>query len=139
MLYLPSQKPQMETFSILRDENRLIEGWGGAAQHWSGKKLCSSYPSKITQKQISDRAHPLHRENDTSRYAVFGGSQAQIRACLSIEAKNHLSDDTEISGVMEGTPQYLIFVDTKSWRFLIIIREDINLRKFVKLEDFAQN
>ena len=58
---------------------------------------------------------------------------------MSPPRRSSLSDDTEISGVMEGTPQYLIFVDTKSWRFLIIIREDINLRKFVKLEDFAQN
>ena len=73
MLYLSSKKPQMGTFSILRDENRLLGGWGGAAQLWAGKKLCSSHPSKITHKKISDQAHPLHWENDTSRCAVFVG------------------------------------------------------------------
>ena len=73
MLHLPSQKPQMRTFSILRDENRLIEGWGGAAQLWCGKKLCSSHPSKINKKKFSDQTDPFHRENNTSRYAVVGG------------------------------------------------------------------
>ena len=100
MLHLPSQKPQIGTFLILRDENRLVEGWGGATQLRTGKKLCSSDPSKITQKNISDQAHPLHRENDSSRSAILGGSQAQSRACLSNEAENHLSDGSEISVVM---------------------------------------
>ena len=95
MLHLPSQKPQIGTFSILRDENRLVEGWGGATQLRAGKKLCSSDPSKITQKKISDQAHLLHRENDSSRSAILGDSQAQSRACLSNEAENHLSDGSE--------------------------------------------
>ena len=55
-----SQEPQMGTFSILRDENRVLEIWGGAAQLWAGKKLCSPNPSKITQKKFSDQAHPHH-------------------------------------------------------------------------------
>ena len=83
MLYLSSKNPQMGNFSILRDENRLLGGWGGAAQLWVGKKLFSANQSKFTQKEISDRAHPHHRENDTSRLAVFGDSQAQIQVCLN--------------------------------------------------------
>ena len=65
-------------FSILRDENRVVEGWGGAAQLWAGKKLCSSNPSKFTQKKISDRAHPHHRENDTSKSAILGTFKLKI-------------------------------------------------------------
>ena len=65
-------------FSILRDENRVVEGWGGAAQLWTGKKLCSSNPSKFTQKKISDLAHPYHRENDTSKSAILGTFKLKI-------------------------------------------------------------
>ena len=107
----------------------------GAVQLWIGKKLCSSNLFKFTQKKISDQAHPLHRGNDTSRSAVFGSSQAQSRVCLSNEAETRLSDGSEISVAM----RYSSFLDTKSWRFLIIIREVINFQRFVKLEDFEQN
>ena len=69
-------------FSILRDENRVAEGWGGAAQLWAGKKLCSSNPSKIVEKKISDQAHPLRRENDPSRSSVLSGSEAPNRVCF---------------------------------------------------------
>ena len=76
MLNVLPQKPQMGNFSILGDENRVVEGWGGAAQLWAGKKLCSSNPSKIAQKKISDQAHPLHRENDPSKSSILSGFEA---------------------------------------------------------------
>ena len=58
-------------FSILGGQNRLPEGWGGAAQLWVGKKLFSSNQPKITQTEISDRAHPHHQKNHTSKSAVL--------------------------------------------------------------------
>ena len=76
MLNVLPQKPQMEHFSILGGENRVVEGWGGAAQLWAGKKLCSPNPSKIAQKKISDQAHPLHRENDPSKSSILSGFEA---------------------------------------------------------------
>ena len=76
MLNVLPQKPQMGNFSILGDENRVVEGWGGAAQLCAGKKLCSSNPSKIAQKKISDQAHPLHRENDPSKSSILSGFEA---------------------------------------------------------------
>ena len=42
----------MENFLILGDENRLLGGWGGTAQLWAGKKLCTSDLSKFTQKNF---------------------------------------------------------------------------------------
>ena len=78
MLNVAPQKPQMGNFLILGGENRVVEGWGGAAQLWAGKKLCSSNLSKFTQKKISDRAHPHHRENDTSKSAILGTFKLKI-------------------------------------------------------------
>ena len=118
-------------FSILRDENRVLEGWGGTAQLWVGKKLPLIHPKLL--KKISDRAHPLRRENDTSISVIFGGSRAQSRVCLRNEAKNCLSDGSEISVAMGGPLKHPIFADSKSWRVLIIIRGDINFQRFVKL------
>ena len=82
MLNVAPQKPQMGNFLILGGENRVVEGWGGAAQLWAGKKLCSPNPSKIVEKKISDQAHPLRRENDPSRSSVLSGSEAQNRVCF---------------------------------------------------------
>ena len=58
MMILTTQKPQMLIFSLLSDENRVVEGWGGAAQLLTGKKLCSPNNSKIIEKKNFDRAHP---------------------------------------------------------------------------------
>ena len=69
----------MGIFSILSVENRVLERWGGAAQLWAGKKLCSPNPSKIAQKKISDQAHPLHRETGPSRSSILSGFEAQNR------------------------------------------------------------
>ena len=52
--------------------------WGGAAQLRAGKNLCSSNLSKFTQKKISDRVHPHHRENDTSKSAILGFFKLKI-------------------------------------------------------------
>ena len=71
-------------FSILGDQNRVPEGWGGAAQLWVGKKLFSSNQSKITQKEISDRAHPHHQKNHASKLAVlmfFCRKKSNFRKC----------------------------------------------------------
>ncbi len=79
MLNVIPQKPQMRHFSILGDENRVVGGWGGAAQLWAGKKLCSPNASKIAQKKISDQAHPLHRETGPLRSSILSGFEAQNR------------------------------------------------------------
>ena len=68
----------MGIFSILSVENRVLERCGGAAQLWAGKKLCSSNLFKFTQKKISDRVHPHHRENDTSKSAILGFFKLKI-------------------------------------------------------------
>ena len=77
MMFLPSKKPQMGIFSILSVENRVLERWGGAAQLWAGKKLCSPNKSKITQKKISDRAHPLPCEIGPSKMPVLTNRKSQ--------------------------------------------------------------
>ena len=82
MMFLPSKKPQMGIFSILSVENRVLERWGGAVQLWAGKKLCSSNKSKITQKKISDRAHPLPCEIGPSKMRVLVYRKSQNRVCL---------------------------------------------------------
>ena len=58
----------MKHFSILGGENRVVEGWGGAAQLWAGKKLYSSNLSEFTQKKfltgrtpIIEKMTPLNR------------------------------------------------------------------------------
>ena len=83
-------------------QNRLPEGWGGAAQLWVGKKLFSSNQSKITQKEISDQAHPHHKKKSHLEIGNFGVFQTQNRVCLSEEPENHLSDGSEISGILGG-------------------------------------
>ena len=101
MLNVLPPKPQMENFSILGDENRVVEGWGGAAQLWAGKKLCSSNPSKFTQKKnFRPGASPSSRKLHRLEIGHFGNSQTQNYACPSNEAKNHLSDTSEISVIM---------------------------------------
>ena len=82
MLLFSIKKPQMGIFSNLRDENRVPEGWGGVAQVWAGKKLCSPNPSKITQKKISDQAHPLPCEIGPSKMRVLVYRKSQNRVCL---------------------------------------------------------
>ena len=77
MMFLPSKKPQMGIFSILSVENRVLERWGGAVQLWAGKKLCSPNKSKITQKKISDRAHPLPCEIGPSKMPVLTNRKSQ--------------------------------------------------------------
>ena len=76
-MFLPSKKPQMGIFSILSVENRVLERWGGAAQLWAGKKLCSPNKSKITQKKISDRAHPFPCEIGPSKMPVLTNRKSQ--------------------------------------------------------------
>ena len=71
------------TFSILNAENRVVEGWGGAAQLWVGKKLCSPNQSKITQKKISDQAHPLPCEIEPSKMRLLANRKPQNRGYLS--------------------------------------------------------
>ena len=66
-------------FSILNVENRVVEGWGGAAQLWAGKKLCSPNKSKITQKKISDQAHPLHQKIRTSKMRILANRNQKNR------------------------------------------------------------
>ena len=61
----------MGIFSILSVENRVLERWGGAVQLWAGKKLCSSNKSKITQKKISDQAHPLPCQTEKSKMSIL--------------------------------------------------------------------
>ena len=82
MLLFSIKKPQMGIFSNLRDENRVPEGWRGVAQLWAGKKLCSPNPSKITQKKISDQAHPLPCEIGPSKMRVLVYRKSQIRVSL---------------------------------------------------------
>ena len=77
MVNVAPQKPQMGNFLILGGENRVVEGWGGAAQLWAGKKLCSPNKSKITQKKISDRAHPLPCEIGPSKMPVLTNRESQ--------------------------------------------------------------
>ena len=82
MLFFSIKKPQMGIFSILRDENRVPEGWGGVGQLWAGKKLCSPNPSKITQKKISYQAHPLPCEIGPSKMQFLVYRKSQNRVCL---------------------------------------------------------
>ena len=54
----------------LVSQNRVLASWGGAAQLWVGKKLFSTNQSRFTQKEISDRAHPLSCKNDASKMSA---------------------------------------------------------------------
>ena len=53
-----------------------------ALQLWAGKKLCFPNSFKIVEKEISDQAHPLRRENDPSRSSALSGSEAPNRVCF---------------------------------------------------------
>jgi hypothetical protein len=56
---------------MLMSQNRFLEGWGGAAQVWAGKKLFSTNRSKFTQKKVFDQAHPLRIKIDLSKMAIL--------------------------------------------------------------------
>ena len=56
---------------MLMSQNRFLEGWGGVAQVWAGKKLFSTNQSKFTPKNIFDQAHPLPYEIDLSKMPIL--------------------------------------------------------------------
>ena len=91
-------------FSILRVENRHLEGWGGAAQLWAGKKLFSSNLSKITQKEISDQAHPLPAQTDKSKMSILAKNLEEKIEFLKVLPKLVPESVAEIFGNMMGTP-----------------------------------
>ena len=56
---------------MLMSQNWFLEGWGGAAQVWAGKKLFSTNQFKFTQKKFFDQAHPLPSQIDLSKLAIL--------------------------------------------------------------------
>ena len=49
----------MGNFSILGGENRVVEGWGGAAQLWAGKNFVPLIHPKVLRKKFLTRRTPF--------------------------------------------------------------------------------
>ena len=77
----------MRNFSILGDENRVVEGWGGAAQLCAGKKLCSPNPSKIAQKKFLTRRTPFIEKMTPRNLQFLVDLKLKIEFALSLKQK----------------------------------------------------
>ena len=101
-------------FSILRlgGQNRLPEGWWGTAQLCVGK-FFSSNQSKITQKEISDQAHPHHRKQcpRNPRKLRFSDSRPRMQ---QMHGRNFCVEGSRNFWHYRGTLQHLIIADADS-------------------------
>ena len=80
--------------SMLMSKNRFLEGWGGAAQVWAGKKLFSPNQFKFTKKKFFDQAHPLPCEIDLSKMpilTIFGRKKSEFWNCCRNLCQKFLS------------------------------------------------
>ena len=122
-------------FSILGNQNRLTEGWGGPVRLFGLPWGFTPNRCLSPQKKISDQAHPHHRKNWPSKSAkmvFFFEKKSNFRKCC----RNFCGEGCRNFWHFGGTLQYPIFAETKSWRFLIFIRGVVNFWKSKKLIRF---